>query len=295
MGNSVLDAIEPKDEVAELKLLISGSHSCNMLLVLVEGKGDVLVYEKFFSEDKVRVYQTSGCYKLVELVVALNNEGYGKYFIGIKDADYDLLNHKLHMCHNLFLTDTHDLETMMIDEDVTGMIMKEYLDYMKMKDDEKVLGNKAFLKKVLDIIKPLSYIRWYNDVKGCKINFSVCKISSMIEDDATLGYACCLKYINKHPSNASLSLTVNDFISFESSNSDNVDIMLLVRGHDMCEAMSVLLHQHDYYDKNSKLNGAKIEQSIRLCYTKENFKRTQLYSSLHNWFKDNKYEGMLSC
>ena len=117
----------------------------------------------------------------------------------------------------------------------------------------------------------------------------------MIKEDAALGYACCLKYINKDSSNSSISLTVNDFISFESSNSGNVDIMLLVRGHDMCEAMSVLLHQHDYYDKNSKLNGAKIEKNIRLCYTKEKFKSTQLYTSLHNWFRTHKYVGMLAC
>lgn len=103
------------------------------------------------------------------------------------------------------------------------------------------------------------------------------------------------KIYKKDSSNASISLTVNDFISFESSNSGSVDIMLLVRGHDMCEAMSVLLHQHDYYDKNTKLNGAKIEKNIRLCYTKEKFKSTQLYASLYNWFKDKKYEGMLSC
>lgn len=94
------------------------------------------------------------------------------------------------------------------------------------------------------------------------------------------------KIYKKDSSNASISLTVNDFISFESSNSGSVDIMLLVRGHDMCEAMSVLLHQHDYYDKNTKLNGAKIEKNIRLCYTKEKFKSTQLYASLYNWFKD---------
>lgn len=295
MGNSVLDAIEPKDEVAELKLLISGYHSCEKFAVLVEGKDDVLVYEKLFSEDKVEVCPTYGCSELVKLVDSLNQKGYGKFFIGIKDADYDLLNHVHHAWHNLFLTDTHDLETMMIDEDITGIIMKENLDYMKMKNDEKVLDNKAFLKNVLDIIKPLSYIRWYNDVNDCKINFGVCKIASMIKEDAALGYACCLKYINKDSSNASISLTVNDFISFESSNSENVDIMLLVRGHDMCEVMSVLLHQHDYYDKNSKLNGAKIEKNIRLCYTKEKFKSTQLYTSLHNWFKGKKYEGMLSC
>lgn len=95
MANSVLAALDSRDEGNEIRLVISGNCSINKFTVLVEGIDDIKVYEKFFSKEKVNVYQTNGCAKLVELVEKLDSLNLEDKFIGIKDADYDVLNHVL--------------------------------------------------------------------------------------------------------------------------------------------------------------------------------------------------------
>ena len=72
MANSVLDSLDGRDEINEVKLLISGYRTHGKFTVLVEGIDDVKVYEKFFLKEKVIVCSTNGCAKLVELVDGLN-------------------------------------------------------------------------------------------------------------------------------------------------------------------------------------------------------------------------------
>lgn len=295
MGNSVLDTLDLEDEVNELRLFISGYRSGKKFTVLVEGIDDVKTYEKFFARDKVEVHQTSGCCKLVELVKGLDAMHLEDYFIGIKDADYDKLNQVAYPYSNLFLTDTHDLETMMVDGDIVETIMKENLRYEDVKRDKVDLAVCSFLENVLCVLKSLSYIRWYNDVNDSHINFDVCKIPEMLKINSALGYDCCVYFLTRHPENAATQLAVSEFQSFEAAHSQDVDLLLLVRGHDMCEVTSALLQQHPYYRKSSKLSCAKVEQALRLGYSKEAFRNTQLYASIDNWFQERGYVGMLAC
>lgn len=70
-------------------------------------------------------------------------------FIGIKDADYDVLNHVSYPYPNLFMTDKHDLETMMISEEALENIMKEFLRYEDMKKERIELNVQDFCKRLL--------------------------------------------------------------------------------------------------------------------------------------------------
>lgn len=53
MANSVLDSLDGRDEINEMKILISGHRTIGKFTVLVEGIDDVKVYEKFFLKEKV--------------------------------------------------------------------------------------------------------------------------------------------------------------------------------------------------------------------------------------------------
>ena len=93
MANSVLDSLDGRDKINEVKMWISGYRTIGKFTVLVEGIDDVKVYEKFFLKEKVIVCPTNCCAQLVELVDGLNKIHLESNVIGIKDADYDVLNH----------------------------------------------------------------------------------------------------------------------------------------------------------------------------------------------------------
>jgi hypothetical protein len=180
MANSVLDSLDGRDEINEMKILISGHRTIGKFTVLVEGIDDVKVYEKFFLKEKVIVYPTNGCAKLVELVDGLNKNHLESNFIGIKDADYDVLNHVSYPYPNLFMTDKHDLETMMISEETLENIMKEFLRYEDMKKERIELNVQDFLQEAIEKIRSLSYFRWYNDLSRIKLSFGTLKFCLLL-------------------------------------------------------------------------------------------------------------------
>ena len=55
MANSVLDSLDSRDEINEVKILISGERTLGRFTVRVEGIEDVKVYEKFVLKEKVIV------------------------------------------------------------------------------------------------------------------------------------------------------------------------------------------------------------------------------------------------
>lgn len=295
MANSVLAALDSRDEGNEIRLVISGNCSINKFTVLVEGIDDIKVYEKFFSKEKVNVYQTNGCAKLVELVEKLDSQNLEDKFIGIKDADYDVLNHVTYPYPNLFLTDKHDLETMMISEEALESIMKEYLRYEDMKNDRNDLDVHAFLQDAIGKLRSLSYCRWYNDVYGSNWSFGTLKLSTMIHKDPALSYDCCLSFIKRLNPDASTIPTLSMLTDFEDAHSEHIDVFHLLRGHDLCDMINLLLKDHPYSDKKTKVSLDKIEAAFRLAYSGEIFRQTYLYSAITSWFDSHGYRGMMAC
>lgn len=300
MGNSVLDALDYGDEIGEKMLSISGYCSCDKFSVLVEGPDDVIVYEKFFSKDKVEVYCMNGCNKLLDVVKSLDEKGDDERFIAIKDADYDRLNGKVYPYSNLFLTDAHDLETTIIDGEILESILKEYLKYEDMKRNHIQLDGNHMLQEVCSVLKALSFIRWYNDANSCGINFEIVKIPSMLDEDNALGCEYCLNFLLSNSVNSHVTVSVEDMWRFEYCHSDVICDLQLVRGHDMCEVICYMIKNFTkdgnlYYLKKTKLTTEKVEASLRLCYNKEKFSATKLYVALKDWFGHHNYQGMMAC
>lgn len=295
MANSVLDELDIQDEVSEIFLFISGYRSVGKVTVLVEGIDDVMVYEKFFAKDKVQMHHSSGCYKLVELLEKLNEKHLGELFIGIKDADYDVLNHVSYPYPNLFLTDKHDLETMMISGGVLEEVVKYFLRYEDMRKAGKHPDVDSLLQEALAKLRPLSYVRWYNSVSDCKLNFGKLCLSTMLREDASLGYDCCLTFLGRLNTALSRVPTSAQMETFEKDHSEEIDCYHLVRGHDLCEMISLLLMNHSYYHKRSKVSADKVHNCLGLAYSKDEFRRTRLYASINSWFEKHAYSDMMAC
>ena len=293
MANSVLDALDNSDEINEIKLLISGYRSLGKFSVLVEGIDDVIVYEKFFVRDKVEVCQTNGCAKLVELVEGLDKKHLENDFIGIKDSDFDVLNHVTYPFQNLFLTDKHDLETMMISEESLENIMKIYLRYEDMKKDGKKIQSHKILSDAFLLLRPISFIRWFNDKNGINLKFGTLRLSTMMKVDATLGIPCCLKFLKRLNADAT-ELTEEAIQNFILEASDDIDDRMLVRGHDLCDMISLLIKGHPYCCQGKKVSAEKIESSLKLTYGIDDFRKTQLYAEITDWFRIHGYQGMLT-
>ncbi len=83
------------------------------IFVLVEGETDVRVYGRIFQNNEYRTVVSNGKDNAIQALMLLEKEG-AKDVFAIADADFDRLNSKDYEDHNIFLTDYHDLESMIL-------------------------------------------------------------------------------------------------------------------------------------------------------------------------------------
>ncbi len=121
-------ALNKDNIVADIKLTLTHPKYKERILVIVEGIYDEKLYLKFFDNNDTGIKSTTG-HRYYEHILEQLNDSYSSRFIILKDADFDHLNKKCYNKYpNLFLTDTHDIETMMINDAVVDSICSHYLD-----------------------------------------------------------------------------------------------------------------------------------------------------------------------
>lgn len=298
MGNSVLDNTDFEDYLSELELSVSGYKTGGKFTVFVEGIDDTILYEKFFNQDRVIVSQTEGVSRLTEIVGCLDRHGLENYFIAIKDSDYDRINCSLPSYDNLFLTDKHDLETTIISVAAVEMLLKEnlrYADIKKEKVETQIIDGEALIVEACDMLLDISYIRWYNNEYDKNINFDVLKFQDVLSTYGALDCKSCLKYLLDNPCNKSVNVTSEDINAFKADHGEIDDVFQLVRGHDLCEVLYILIKKNRYYRQKSNLSSDKIEMYLRSGFSKEQFRSTELYSNVKSYFDRLDYSNMFAC
>jgi hypothetical protein len=277
IGNTVLEANDSPNIVADIRLTIQHPDHKEVIIV-VEGEDDEKALKQFFNIQVVEFFLAENCLKVKNSMrIVSKDEQLKDCVIGIKDADFDHINQIKHNIANLMVTDTHDMETLML----TSKVYRKICLYTTNKEYPE-LSTEA-----MKALKNFSYLRYYNDkmilnrkdsdkegikFKGIKIadvaSHCVQDVLQHVKDNGNL----------KKTSYPDLD-TINLFIS--QNPIDDEDLTLFTNGHDLVYAIRDILHSKDeaakaYSDKN-------IATMIRMSYSKEEFEKTNLYKSIDNW------------
>ncbi len=282
--NSIQNALgaNPKGQEAEISLLIKAHYPDGKLLVLVEGRSDREIYSRFYPEEKCDIYfsvKYSGCLGLADVLRSLNKKYSGRLIV-IKDADFDHLDNITYPdLPNLFLTDTHDIETMMLTEHYKAQLKEEF----------NVDGIDEKIKDALNDIIHLSYLKWMNHVECRKINFrDSCNLGSCYNGRNVVSVDKWLNKINTYEKNENKDLfNKEEVCSFESGHSISMDETLqLTCGHDMVDAITLKIHA--CCRKN--VSKRRVGQMLKDNFTEEDYQRTKLYGSIDLWLSSNGYD-----
>jgi hypothetical protein len=277
LGNTVLEETEAEILVARIRLNIQHPNHKEVIIV-VEGEDDEKALKKFFNMKAVEFTCATSCSIVKDVMIIVSTDKQLKdCVIGIKDADFDHIKKISHEISNLMVTDTHDIETMMLTPRVCRRICLETINR-----EYQNLSSQA-----MSSLKNLSYLRYYNDKmilnggnpdkKG--INFR----GVIIADVASVSVRDVLQYVKaKGNSNKTSFPDLNAMNLFINQNPiDNKDLILFTNGHDLVHAIQYILHSQNqaaraYSDKN-------IATMIRMSYSKEEFEKTNLYKDIDNW------------
>lgn len=275
IGNTVLEANDSSNIVADIRLTIQHPNHKDVIII-VEGEDDEKALKKFFNMQAVEFFCTGNCLKVKNAMLIVSTDKQLKdCVIGIKDADFDHINQIKHNIANLMLTDTHDMETMMLTRKVCRKICLETTN-----EEYPELSAEA-----MKALKNISYLRYYNDKiilrRGSDkdgINFKGIKIA----DVASHSVQDVLQRVKDNGNSKKTSYpdldTINLFIS--QNPIDDEDLTLFTNGHDLVYAIRDILHKDEaakaYSDKS-------IATMIRISYSKEEFEKTNLHKSIDNW------------
>lgn len=267
-----------KDTItSEIKMLRANGFSG--VFIIVEGSTDSRFFEQFIDDTSCEIIpaESDDSKKdAIGVLKILNNES----FIGViavVDLDFDKLRGIIEIINNLFYTETHDIDTMLLKSYALDKLLIQY-------------GSKNKISKQGDIrnilIKnglPIGYLRWISIKNNLSLDFNGLTFSKFI-DKKTLDINN-KKLIEVVINNSQKHNLLVDEISklIEGLKNLDHDPWQVCCGHDLACILALGL-QSLFGTKNSnEVLPENIEKSLRLAYEFSFFKSTILYNDIINW------------
>ncbi len=268
--------------------------------LLLEGETDEKLFANFIDEKKCRIKVCPGKDKknqLVETIEILNKENY-KGVIAIVDADFWIVDGKVINTPNLLHTDTHDIETMIIKSDAFDKFLSVYGSDTKLEDAGDVR------QLLLTAGMPIGYLRWVSEAEALGLSFKI-KMKKKGKKEKGISFK---KFINNDNLMIDESEMIRVVISNSKGNHNQIEIAKKVEtlknsahdpwqvccGHDLVEILSIGLTKLFATYVHTVVAPVLIGKNLRLAFSFENFKKTQLYKNIKNWEGTNSSFQVLS-
>lgn len=275
----MIENITP-ESIASWILLLPDDHEGPILIF--EGSSDIRLYSKFIDRDKCRVinaFNKNNALRAIELLEE-------KHFIGviaIVDADFWSIDGYKHPSLNVFRTDTHDLETMIIRSSAFGHLLIEYGSEKKIKTFCKKFRS-GVKESIIQISVPIGCLRFLSKDNSLNLRFESIKFNDFLRASKELSIdikqlvISVLNHSQRHDINKSnLLITVQDEVK------KGYDSWQISNGHDIIEILSFALRNLIGTNNANDVKTDTLEKSLRLAYEFIHFRETQLYSSLTEW------------
>lgn len=252
--------------------------------LIVEGDTDARVYKRFVDETDCKVIPANNKDNATEVLKILENESLEGILV-IVDADFWHLEGIKTNSVNLFLTDTHDLETMIISNtEVLQKVLSEFGSTNKINQ-----LHHPVIQMVLEATLPIGLFRWvaspskenlplkfrdlsfenFVDVPKLKVN-----INKLLEE---------VKANSGDPEIDEQSIKNK----IKSLKKENLDPWQVCSGHDMVQILAIGFRFVFGNRKTGTLTAEVLEGMLRVAYEYSHFRLTVLYRSIENWEKTN--------
>lgn len=249
--------------------------------LLVEGSSDKVFYERFIDKSACELEIAAGKFRVINVLEILEKSSFCGV-LGIVDADFDRLESLSYNSPNLLLTDTHDLETMLINSPALNKIVREF------GSEDKIAKFGMDVRTVLvEAGRSIGYLRWISQRDRLELTFNGIKYSKFIKEQSLqLDELELIKEVK----NKSQMLSLDNKAILQritEHKSDSHDCWQVCCGHDLVEILSLGLRKAIGTMKPSEIEPDNLERSLRLAYEEVYFRQTQLYANIRQWESEN--------
>jgi len=274
------------DRIANQVRMRRSSHKGSFLIV--EGRSDKLVYERFIDGTNCEFSIASGKDNAVAAIRILEQDNFAGV-LAIIDADFCRLELNLPSSSNLLLTDEHDLEMMLLKSLALDKVLSE-----RGSEDKINKFGKNIRLTLLERGKKIGYLRWVSLKDDLSLKFEELSFSRFI-DKATLviDTGKLIKAVKDH--SQKFALREQDIQnSIETLEKAAYDPWQVCCGHDIICILSIGLSKVWGSWKTNEIRSDILERELRLAYEYAYFRSTQLYKSIQQWEVKNKPYQVLS-
>lgn len=274
--------------------------------VLVEGWIDYDFFCNLIDEEYIKISNDGKNAKksAIEIIEKLNKykknaknpDKFAKVFaIAIVDTDFDKIKGKKYNIPNLFFTDTHDIETMIIK---TKALEKVIRGNRNKKDNENFINSinekKGIRQLLIENSIYMGYLRLYliNEEKyQCIGAFKNIDYENFINEKLlSIDLENLIDEVNSHILPKEQVYITEDYL-MKMRNDEKYDVWHICNGHDMVKILFIGLYKNfgskGFKNKREKDSLKDLEKDLILAYEGEYFETTKLFKSIKEWEKNN--------
>ncbi|WP_265274377.1 DUF4435 domain-containing protein [Nostoc sp. KVJ3] len=144
--------------------------------LLVEGSSDKTFYKRFVDQLVCELVETSGKQRAIEILKILEQSNF-QGVLAIVDADFDRFETLLYTSPNLLCTDSHDLETMLINSPAFNKVLAEFGSEKKIAQFTQDV-RLVLIKNAMSV----GYLLWISKCDGLNLTFEGITFSKFINE-----------------------------------------------------------------------------------------------------------------
>ena len=248
--------------------------------LIVEGDTDKRFYERYISREHCQIVIAYSKEQAVEALKILEQDHFSGV-LAIVDADFDILLQSHPSTPNLLLTDTHDVETMLLKSPALDKVLAEF------GSEEKINRHPDILSLLCAAGRPLGYLRLVSLREDLSLRFEELPMNRFLAEPAlTVDRARLIRTIKDHSvkpqlRDSDIEAMIGDV------ETDTHDPWHVCNGHDLVGILSLGLRSSLGTNNPAQVRPEILERSLRLAYEASHFAETNLYTSITQWERAN--------
>ncbi len=249
--------------------------------LIVEGDTDSRLLRNFVVTGDCQLVGAYGKDNLFGALAILNAEQ-RTGVLAIADADFKRLEGQLPAMPNLHFTDTHDLETMILQSPALQKVLSEFGSELKLKTFAEM--QQGTLRSVLLASgSRVGYLRWASLQQQFALKFEGVKFSKFISDETlAIDDAKLVKAVKDH-SQAHYLNDADLLASMAQLHDAQHDQWQVCCGHDLVEILSAGLRKAIGTNDAKQVESERLNGALRLAYEFAYFCATSLYAAIREW------------
>ena len=251
-------------------------------IILVEGHSDMRVYRRFFDHNKCRLVLSFGKENALKALLILENDSL-KGILAIVDSDFFRIESNKPEDDDLFLTDYHDLESMIISSNVLEDILLEF------GNSNDIKNYKFNIQDILyESASYLGFFRWISSKskENLRLKFKGINFLNFIDKNTLM---LDIKKLMKEVINNSNQIVNKKNIELKILylKKSNYDLKEVCSGHDLIEILYIGLKYIFGNKKTRSLDLDVFDSAIKLSYNYSYFSQSNLFAELEKWEQNN--------